>query len=202
MGERDWPEDFGHENGEYECKCYSCGELFIGHKRRPECRKCAMAAAGPEVTERYIQAQRLASHPTERNVQRIHDALAEAEERGRRERDEEVKRAREAIQHCLLGDPPGDCYAAEVASLRAKVKALEDENRALRAHAERIEGRQAGMKADELSAFSRGFQRGLEAAADEMLRRARALAEKDGTEFLVGALTAFSVAIRQIKEKP
>ncbi len=37
---RDWIADRRHENGQYQCKCYACGETFIGHKRRVECRVC------------------------------------------------------------------------------------------------------------------------------------------------------------------
>jgi len=40
--ERDFPEDFKHENGNYECKCSYCGLTFIGHKRRVICRVCEM----------------------------------------------------------------------------------------------------------------------------------------------------------------
>lgn len=40
-GERDWPEDFGHENGEYFCNCSSCGRTFVGYKRRTICKVCA-----------------------------------------------------------------------------------------------------------------------------------------------------------------
>lgn len=43
--ERDWPEDFARENGNYLCRCFSCGESFIGHKRRVTCKKCADEAA-------------------------------------------------------------------------------------------------------------------------------------------------------------
>jgi hypothetical protein len=38
---RDWQEDAGHENGQYWCRCGSCGESFVGHKRRATCRECA-----------------------------------------------------------------------------------------------------------------------------------------------------------------
>lgn len=38
---RDWPEDFSHENGRYQNVCIDCGEIFIGHKRRVTCKKCA-----------------------------------------------------------------------------------------------------------------------------------------------------------------
>lgn len=41
--DRDWPEDFPHENGNYINKCCDCQLFFMGHKRRPVCRKCANA---------------------------------------------------------------------------------------------------------------------------------------------------------------
>lgn len=37
----DWPEDFKHENGNYECACDMCGDHFKGHKRRVICKVCA-----------------------------------------------------------------------------------------------------------------------------------------------------------------
>lgn len=37
----DWPEDFDHENGNYDCICHDCGLHFMGHKRRIICRSCA-----------------------------------------------------------------------------------------------------------------------------------------------------------------
>jgi hypothetical protein len=40
QNERDWPEDFAHENGQYSCGCVYCGSHFIGHKRRVVCRRC------------------------------------------------------------------------------------------------------------------------------------------------------------------
>jgi hypothetical protein len=40
-GERDWPEDKAHENGNYSCSCIQCGKSFNGHKRRVMCRACA-----------------------------------------------------------------------------------------------------------------------------------------------------------------
>lgn len=41
---RDWTGDRGHENGNYQCRCCICGEMFIGHKRRVTCKLCADAA--------------------------------------------------------------------------------------------------------------------------------------------------------------
>lgn len=38
----DWPEDFAHENGNYECRCGHCGKSFHGYKRRLMCRACAL----------------------------------------------------------------------------------------------------------------------------------------------------------------
>lgn len=44
MSERDFTEDFGHENGNYECLCSTCRNTFVGHKRRVVCKVCARAA--------------------------------------------------------------------------------------------------------------------------------------------------------------
>ena len=40
---RDWPEDFSDENGNYQRRCSTCHNLFIGYKRRLICRLCATA---------------------------------------------------------------------------------------------------------------------------------------------------------------
>lgn len=37
---QDFPEDFSHENGNYQCRCYRCGHYFVGHKRRVTCKLC------------------------------------------------------------------------------------------------------------------------------------------------------------------
>jgi hypothetical protein len=39
--DRDWEEDASLENGNYTCQCFKCGLLFVGYKRRMECRVCA-----------------------------------------------------------------------------------------------------------------------------------------------------------------
>jgi hypothetical protein len=41
--ERDWTEDFPHENGNYMCRCCVCKRLFAGHKRRVVCKTCSTA---------------------------------------------------------------------------------------------------------------------------------------------------------------
>ena len=38
--DRDWVEDFEHENGQYFCQCFECDEQFMGHKRRYVCKVC------------------------------------------------------------------------------------------------------------------------------------------------------------------
>jgi len=43
----DWPEDFGHENGQYLCSCCECKRTFTAHKRRVVCKLCALAAPSP-----------------------------------------------------------------------------------------------------------------------------------------------------------
>jgi hypothetical protein len=43
----DWPEDSGHENGDYENRCVQCGRTFTGHKRRVVCRVCAKPDESP-----------------------------------------------------------------------------------------------------------------------------------------------------------
>ena len=36
----DWAEDAAHENGKYQNRCFSCGNMFVGHKRRVQCKVC------------------------------------------------------------------------------------------------------------------------------------------------------------------
>ena len=43
-----WPEDFSHENGNYQCRCCYCGQDFIGHKRRVVCKVCASSDSHAE----------------------------------------------------------------------------------------------------------------------------------------------------------
>lgn len=48
--EGNWPEDFTHENGNYECICSACRKSFIGHKRRICCKQCAAPSAVSIIT--------------------------------------------------------------------------------------------------------------------------------------------------------
>lgn len=53
--ERDWPEDFSQENGNYSCTCHKCGEEFIGYKRRVICKLCsALVPADTVLVERKV----------------------------------------------------------------------------------------------------------------------------------------------------
>ena len=49
--DRDWKDDFQHDNGNYECMCFECGRNFYGHKRRVVCKVCASKPAAPEPKE-------------------------------------------------------------------------------------------------------------------------------------------------------
>lgn len=52
---RNWPEDASHENGNYECRCCTCGNLFVGHKRRVTCKVCATA---PQAAHQQAEPKR------------------------------------------------------------------------------------------------------------------------------------------------
>jgi hypothetical protein len=47
---RDWIEDAAHENGNYQCRCATCGNTFIGHKRRVTCKVCAATTVSASPT--------------------------------------------------------------------------------------------------------------------------------------------------------
>ncbi len=38
--DRNWEEDYHHENGRYMNRCIECKEVFIGNKRRMICKIC------------------------------------------------------------------------------------------------------------------------------------------------------------------
>ncbi len=39
--DRNWVEDFSHENGNYSNICIRCNNEFLGHKRRIVCKNCS-----------------------------------------------------------------------------------------------------------------------------------------------------------------
>jgi hypothetical protein len=45
--EKDWPEDFSHENGNYQNRCVRCEAVFLGHKRRVCCKTCDKPLPAP-----------------------------------------------------------------------------------------------------------------------------------------------------------
>lgn len=47
--DRDWPEDFEHENGNYMNTCCECRNTFTGHKRRFICKACSTSQGGAAV---------------------------------------------------------------------------------------------------------------------------------------------------------
>lgn len=58
---RNWTEDAGHENGNYECRCVECEQPFIGHKRRVLCKACsnllspAVPQAAPQLDDLIVR---------------------------------------------------------------------------------------------------------------------------------------------------
>lgn len=46
LTERDWQEDFGYENGDYDNFCVGCDHEFRGHKRRVICKLCSTSTGG------------------------------------------------------------------------------------------------------------------------------------------------------------
>lgn len=54
--ERSWPEDSGHENGNYSNTCVQCLREFIGHKRRQVCKVCAATPSPAEQPKPAVRA--------------------------------------------------------------------------------------------------------------------------------------------------
>ena len=46
--EKNWTEDFSHENGNYMNNCIRCNDDFFGHKRRVICKVCSNITADPK----------------------------------------------------------------------------------------------------------------------------------------------------------
>ena len=46
----DWVEDFDKDNGQYQCKCTRCTEMFTGYKRRVLCKVCDDILMGKRTT--------------------------------------------------------------------------------------------------------------------------------------------------------
>ena len=51
LDERSWPEDYKHENGNYQNSCCECGRMFNGYKRRVMCKVCSETPAAPVQTD-------------------------------------------------------------------------------------------------------------------------------------------------------
>jgi len=50
----DWTEDAAHENGKYQNKCFTCGNVFVGHKRRVQCKVCHDKPQPAEDPEEWV----------------------------------------------------------------------------------------------------------------------------------------------------
>lgn len=46
--EKNWTEDFSHENGNYLNHCIICKDDFFGHKRRVLCKSCSEIKTDPK----------------------------------------------------------------------------------------------------------------------------------------------------------
>jgi hypothetical protein len=51
LNEPSFPEDKDTENGHYFCTCVDCGCIFVGHKRRIQCRTCQLEAENAGLRE-------------------------------------------------------------------------------------------------------------------------------------------------------
>lgn len=52
---RNWLEDFDHENGTYQNTCVKCQATFVGHKRRVVCKICTDLATAQAEVERLTE---------------------------------------------------------------------------------------------------------------------------------------------------
>jgi len=73
--ERDWPEDFSGENGNYMNRCADCKLTFFGHKRRVVCKVCSAAPAEP--TPEQIQAAQALHEISDERIDAMVDKLGE-----------------------------------------------------------------------------------------------------------------------------
>lgn len=70
--EKDWPEDFDHENGMYYCRCIHCKDLFIGYKRRAVCKLCSDTSVVEKPDPKDVKIGRLQRKIEKLTQQRDH----------------------------------------------------------------------------------------------------------------------------------
>lgn len=51
---KDYEEDFCHENGKYQNTCCICGHRFYGHKRRVVCKVCINRPKRKKLAQQHI----------------------------------------------------------------------------------------------------------------------------------------------------
>ncbi len=83
------------------------------------------------------------------------EALATAQQEIER-LQQRIAEQQKMLKRCLLGDPPGDCYAAEVVTLRARIAELEAD----------VEEERKCRSASSASAWKLGELAGLRAALE------------------------------------
>jgi len=70
---KSYPEDFSHENGQYQNRCFLCTHYFLGHKRRVMCKECFTKTESVEPKEQptSLFIEKEADTPTDRQINAI-----------------------------------------------------------------------------------------------------------------------------------
>ena len=132
--ERDWPEDFSHENGNYHNQCGNCGLTFYGHKRRVRCKLCMIDKAfkdtdGPKLLSKEVQEQ-IRKEAEERYPMHSADAInAKPDMEDRRTMYKVNSHVMMARSGYIAG---ATLYASQLAEKDARIKELEKEVERLR----------------------------------------------------------------------
>ncbi len=138
MSERDWKEDSSHENGNYQCRCCICGEMFIGHKRRVECRVCSEKLIHEEMMRRQCCNPAPASVTVE--VASDGEPLREVSDRHILIADEVLLHIRNTLTANIgIGHILARHESAAIQELQAELGKLKTENERLKTAYERAE---------------------------------------------------------------
>jgi hypothetical protein len=78
---KSWVEDFSHENGQYQNRCFLCTHYFIGHKRRVICKECFnKTKLSPQPTNSLDELERWLKTYSANSAFYISDLLAKIQE--------------------------------------------------------------------------------------------------------------------------